>query len=202
MKYLIKEEKEKIIVTKNINRLLGIVFGVLGTTFNLIFFSAYIMVFIGQIDTLNILGTAFFVATFLPFFDILFLMGGGFIVGAFYFCCWTEGWETKSGVRKKSSGIEFFSGIFNLKKKDFISKNELNDLYVEKIPIDELQSFFLYQIILKSQNIIKNIENEKILIKDTDKNRIHSIGLKIIRILNLEKELEYKTVERKILRKK
>ncbi|MHA1990631.1 MAG: hypothetical protein ACW981_17055 [Candidatus Hodarchaeales archaeon] len=200
MKYLLREEKEKLVVTKKLNRFLGIIFFILGTIFCLTFFSVYIMVFIGQIDTLSIIGTTYFVASFLPFFDILFVMGGGLIVGAFYFSFWSEGWETKSGDMEKLAGIEFFSGVFNFKKRDFISKNELNDLYVEKIPIDELQSFFLYQIILKSQNIKKNEEIEKILIKDTDKDRIHLIGLKLIKILCFEKELDYRIVEREILR--
>ena len=202
MKYLINEEKDKIIVTKSINRFLGIAFFILGSIFNLIFFSAYIMVFIGNVDTITFIGTTFIVTAYLPFIDILFIIGGGFIVGTFYFSFWTEGWKTKATLKENEKRIEFFSGIFFIKKKSYVHKNEINDLYIEKIPIDEMQSFFLYQVILKSKNIIKNTEFEKILIRGTDKNRIHSVGLKLIKLISIEEEMKYQTVERTILRKK
>ena len=190
MKNVIKEDEDYILVTKNVKRYLAPFFGFLGFICIGIFFIGYLSIF-SQDDSITFFGITILQSFFTGFIDLFLAISGGFLLGTIYFCCWNEGWEIRQ-INDKISEILFFWGFGKFKKVDKYQTKEITTIYVKKIPIDELNTFFIYKLQFEAKNTRENETIKKVLLIDTDYNQIHSIGVKALSLLHLDHQLQYK----------
>lgn len=191
IKYIIKEDENYIIVTKKIKRYLAPFFAIIGIISISIFFLGYQSIF-NQVDSVNFFGITVLLSIFTSFIDLFLVISGGFLMGSIYFCCWTEGWEINKKKNGKPSEILFFWGFANLKKTTKFLTAEIDSIYVQKIPLDELETFFIYKLQFLAKITEEKAFFQKTLLIDSDYNQIHSLGLKTLSLLQIEFKLLYK----------
>lgn len=191
MKYSVNEDENSLIVTKKVKRYLAPFFAFLGIISISLFFLGYLSVF-DQDDPVNFFGTTVFLSYFTSFIDLFLAISGGFLMGTVYFCCWREGWEVRRGSKEKQAEILFFYGFGNLIKTRIFQTEEIDSIYVKKIPLDELETFFMYRLHFIAKNIREKEPFEKTLLIDTDYNQIHSLGVKALILLKIDSKLQYK----------
>jgi hypothetical protein len=190
MDYSIKEDKQSLMVTKKVYRVLAPFFAFVGIVTISLFFFGYYSLF-NDIDSVNFFGFTVFTSFLTNFIDLYLAISGGFILGTIYFCCWSEGWEITKSTPELIPKLNFFWKLGFFKKIKTYSNTEIETIYVKKIPLDELKLYFMYQLIVVIKKNDEKDKTEKILLIDSDTNYIHSLGLKSLANLLIEEKLNY-----------
>ena len=188
----IHSDTNHIRVTNKKKRFLVPIFAILGFIFSVITFLGYYNL-LYDVNPINIYGISVAFTLFSNFIEIFLSLTGGFILGTLYFCCWEEGWEINT-VSPNIASFEFFKGFGFIKKTKIYSKSEINEIFVEKIPYDELGMIFLYKLEFLAISKENQQPVEKTLLMDLDHHQIHAVGTQILALLQVKSKLVYKKV--------